>query len=189
VTLPPRLRSFFDAHDPVLLTVGLLERHYDLPLQIDALGKVRARRARAGLVIVGSGSIEGELREYIARTPYADDVLLCGDVPHEVTLHAINACDLFLRTTLYDGDSISVREAQHLGVPVVATDNGMRPAGVRLVPLSNPSSLAETILLQLSPNGGAPRGARGDGTNGREDDRNVAAVFELYRELLGAGAS
>lgn len=186
VALPPHLRAFFDAHEPVLLTVGLLEPHYDLTLQVDVLGRVRERFPRAGLVVVGSGSLEDELRRKIAAKPYAEDVLLCGDVAHDVTLRAIAECDMFLRTTLYDGDSISVREALHLGVPVVATDNGMRPAGVRLVPVSNLAALAEAVLSGLAA-GAEPTDPRArKEAAGRGDEENVAAVFELYRELLRA---
>ena len=58
--------------------------------------------------------------------------MLCGDVPHELTLHAITRAAALLRTTRYDGDSIAVREAIAAGTPVVATDNGMRPAGTEL---------------------------------------------------------
>ena len=43
-------------------------------------------------------------------------------------------CTILLRTTLYDGDAVSVREALWIGTPVIASDNGMRPEGVRLVP-------------------------------------------------------
>src|SRR5438105_8526009 len=39
------------------------------------------------------------------------------------SLRAIADADVLLRTTLYDGDAISVREALYLGTPVVATDN------------------------------------------------------------------
>ena len=180
--LSPRLRAFFDAHRPVLTTVGLLETEYDLPLQVEALGRVRERFPRAGLVIVGSGSIEGELRRLVASKPYAEHVMLCGDVPHEETLRAVAESDVFLRTTLYDGDSISVREALHLGVPVVATDNGMRPEGVRLIPVSDGPALVEAVGEQLS------LGRRERPANGAAADENVAAVFELYRELLGEGA-
>ena len=34
--LPAWLREFFEMHQPLLLTVGLLEPEYDLPLQIEA---------------------------------------------------------------------------------------------------------------------------------------------------------
>lgn len=198
VALPAPLRNFFDAHSPLLLTVGLLEKHYDLALQIDALGRVRERHPNAGLVIIGSGSIEDELRRRIASTADAEHVLLCGDVEHDVTLRAFEESDVFLRTTLYDGDAISVREALHAGVPVIATDNGMRPAGVHLIPVADSAALVEAITAQITraegrrvrrvDAAGNEHVARVEDTTSVEDtpgDENVAAVFELYHELRG----
>jgi len=91
----------------------------------------------AGLAIIGAGSLEADLAARIAAKPYAQHVLLCGDVPHAGTLRAIEDCSVFLRTTLYDGDSISVREALHVGATVIASENGMRPPGVRLISPEN----------------------------------------------------
>ncbi|HEX8852955.1 MAG TPA: glycosyltransferase family 4 protein [Pyrinomonadaceae bacterium] len=188
VALPDEVRSFYDSHAPVLLTVGLLEPEYGLSLQVEAMARVRERFPRAGLVIIGSGSIESELRAQIASKPYAADLLLCGDVAHEATLRAIADCDLFLRTTLYDGDSISVREALHAGVPVVATDTGMRPGGVRLVEKSDEAALVAAIEESLASDARV-RGVRDAPreVDESEAERNVAAVFELYRELVGDG--
>ncbi|PYT04181.1 MAG: hypothetical protein DMF60_16085 [Acidobacteria bacterium] len=176
-SLSPELQRFFETHKPVLTTVGGLEPEYDLPLQIEALGLVRERFPQAGLVIVGSGSLEQQVRDLISSKPYAKDIMLCGDVPHAITLRMIAESDLFLRTTLYDGDSISVREALNIGVPVIATDNHMRPSGVHLIPVSDVRALRGAIERSL--------------TNGKErqscaaaDDQNLEAVFELYQELI-----
>src|SRR5262249_42539427 len=139
--LPADLESFFAGHEPVLITVGLLEPEYDLPLQIESMGQIRERFPRAGLIIVGSGSLEAELRTQIQASPHGSHVLLCGDVPHASTLQAIARSAALLRTTLYDGDSVAVREALHLATPVIATDNGMRPEGVRLIPIHNADAL------------------------------------------------
>src|SRR5262249_37088939 len=153
------------------LTVGLLEPEYDLFLQIDVLGEILERHPNAGLLIAGSGSLEGKLREHIAGKAYRDHILLYGDMPHEVTLRATVECDLLLRTTLYDGDSVSVREALYLGTPVIATDNGMRPAGVHLIPVQDQGRLRDSILeLLASPR---PRVAAGDG------QENIRAVVQF----------
>lgn len=178
VTLPERLQRFFASHRPALLTVSGLRVEYDVPLQIEALGAVRERFPEAGLVIIGAGEREEEIKSLIASKPYAEHILLCGDVPHEQTLRAISESDLFLRTTHFDGDSISVREALHMGVPVIATDNGMRPAGVHLVPKSNAPALVEAISTKLEG------GSRGPSKNGSPDEENVAAVYKLYEELM-----
>jgi glycosyltransferase involved in cell wall biosynthesis len=130
------------------------------------------------LVIVLSviNGFETELRSRIASKSYADRILLYGDMPHAVTLRAILESDALLRTTLYDGDSVSVREALYLGTPVIATGNGMRPTGVRLVPMSNSARLRDAIF-ELLAEPGARHPAAGDG------QENIRAVIEFYREL------
>jgi len=87
--LPPALAEFFSTHDPVLTSVGLLEPEYDLPLQISALTPIREKFPRAGLLLIGSGSLELSLRETIAASPSAAHVLLLGDVPHAETMEAV----------------------------------------------------------------------------------------------------
>jgi glycosyltransferase involved in cell wall biosynthesis len=172
--LPGELREFFESHRPLLLTVGLLEPEYDLPLQIQALGLARQRFPDAGLVIIGSGSLEQRLRAQIAAARDGSHIRLCGDMEHGVTLRAIEDCDVFLRTTLYDGDSISVREALQLGAPVIATDNGMRPGGCDLIPPSNLAALLEAIERQA----GADRRERPGAAVGTENLEQVLAVYE-----------
>jgi glycosyltransferase involved in cell wall biosynthesis len=175
--LPERLNSFLARHKPVLLTVGLLEPEYDLPLQIDVMAGILERFPEAGLVIAGAGSLEQELGRRIAAKPYAESVLLYGDMPHAVTLRAMIECDALLRTTLYDGDSVSVREALYLGTPTIATDNGMRPAGVRLIPTSDAARLRDAVFETLAE-ADARRPLAGDG------QESIRAVVEFYRELL-----
>ena len=179
--LTPEMQSFFDAHEPALITLSGLRPEYDVPLQIDALGAVRERHPRAGLLVVGAGEQEEEIRRHAAAKPYGEHVMICGDVAHEVALRAVSESDLFLRTTRYDGDAISVREALHLGVPVIATDNGMRPDGVSLVPVADGPALVAAVEAQLA----RPPESRAAG-NGAKDEQNVAEVFKLYEELLGA---
>lgn len=177
-TLPEAIASFFREHSPVLISVGLLEPEYDLPLQIEVLEQVRQKFPSAGLLLIGSGSLEQELRERISACAYAEHILLCGDVPHTITMTTISRADLMLRTTLFDGDAVSVREALHLGTPVIASDNGMRPSGVRLVPKSNSPALLHTIEESLAQPSRS-KAARG------LDESNLQAVFDFYRELTG----
>ncbi len=176
-SLPDFLTRFYQTHYPVLVTVSGLEPEYDLSLQIDALGEVRNRFPNAGLMIIGSGSLKSEVKSWIHSKPYAEHILLCGDIKHSITLRAIADSDLFLRTTLYDGDSISVREALLIGTPVIATDNGMRPAGTRLIPRSDTNALKRAIERALTETS-AERPAVDAG------EQNIEKVFELYQELL-----
>jgi glycogen synthase len=172
------LASFFEQHEHVLLAVCGLEPEYDLPRQIAAMREILEKHPNAGLAILGSGSLQGTLAAQIAALPYSEHVLLAGDVPHDVTLRAVVESRALLRTTLYDGDAISVREALYLGTPVIATDNGMRPEGVELIPIGDTGALVHAILRILS--GEAVKRPRAE-----RDDKNLAEVLHLYLELRG----
>jgi glycosyltransferase involved in cell wall biosynthesis len=175
--LPQALKAFYAAHDPLLVTVSGLEPEYDLPLQIEAVGRLREDFPRLGLAIIGGGSLEHKIRERIDSLPYREHLLLCGDLPHEVTLRAIEGSNLFLRTTWYDGDSISVREALHLGIPVIATDNGMRPPGVHLIPKSDSGALCRAVEMCLNE-------AVKANVPAEAGTENLEAVLRFYRELI-----
>ena len=176
VKLPSLLSTFLSQHRPVLLSVGLLEPEYDLSLQVEVLGRLRNSFPQIGLVMIGSGSLESELRGLIDAKPYGSDILLTGDLERAMTLRVIADCDLFLRTTLFDGDSISLREALHFGVPVIATDRAPRPDGVSVIPAENLEQLEFQTRQTLS------KKTRHE-PKGIPDTRNLEAVLRLYREM------
>lgn len=176
VKIPANLERFVEKHNPFLLAVCLLEETYDLLMQIDALGKVLNKFPNAGLMIVGSGSLEAELKKAIAAKPYAQNIFLTGDVEHKTTLHLINKADVLLRTTLYDGDAIAVREALHLETPVIATNNGMRPEGVCLIPMHDEEALVRAIE-NLAP------AVKKRKIKKPDDCRNIAAVLKIYEKI------
>jgi glycogen synthase len=178
--LPEAAERFRQTHSPLLTTIGLLEPEYDVALQVRSLAAVRRIFPDAGLVVIGGGgSLEGELRALLRADPAGEHVLLCGDVPHADTLRILAASDAFLRTTLYDGDSVSVREALQLGVPVIASENGMRPPGVNLIPRSDSGALVQAIEAVVSgrhaPTAAVPA-----------VDGALEEVLDLYRRLTGA---
>ena len=131
----------------------------------------------AGLLILGWGSMERELREHIDSKAYSEHILLFGDVSHELALEAISRSDVMLRTTWYDGDAISVREALHLGTPVIATDNGMRPEGVTLIARPKPDTLSEAVQHCVSSARSRER------VRETSSDENLGAILDLYVEL------
>lgn len=174
--VPQNLKDFINSHKPLLINIAQLETHYDLTLQIDVMEKVLENFPNAGLIIIGAGSQEEDLRARIKSKSYSSKVLLCGDIERIVTLKIIQESDLLLRTTLYDGDAISVREGLFLGTPVIATDNGMRPEGVHLFPISDLPALHAAILRVL--NDKSERQAGSD--NGK---KNIEEILNLYDEL------
>jgi glycosyltransferase involved in cell wall biosynthesis len=175
-SLPAQVSDFIANHTPVLISVGGLEPEYDVSLQMKALGPIRVRHPQAGLVVAGSGSLDQVLRKECSLLPYAEHILLNGDLAHGATLRAMQSSDIMLRTTWYDGDAISVREALHLGVPVIASDNGMRPEGTYLIPARDLDALVAAVeKILASPPRHAPVLS--------ESDRNLQEVLTVYQEL------
>lgn len=176
VEIPKNLKDFAEKHSPFLLTVCLLEDTYDLFMQTDAMEKVLEKFYDAGLLIVGSGSLENDLKQAIASKNYADKIFLAGDVEHPVTLHLIKKADILLRTTKFDGDAIAVREALFLDTPVIATDNGMRPAGVELIPIHDREALVKAIEKIAS-------NKKTEKTEKPDDKSNITEILKIYEEI------
>jgi glycosyltransferase involved in cell wall biosynthesis len=57
-------------------------------------------------------------------------LLLLGNLTHDHFLTLLSRCFICLRTPACDGVAASVLESIALAVPVVASENGRRPAGV-----------------------------------------------------------
>jgi glycosyltransferase involved in cell wall biosynthesis len=59
--------------------------------------------------------------------------------------------DLYIRPTLQDGDSVLVREALSLGVPVLASNVVERPQGVKVYETLNVQSFIESLIDENLP--------------------------------------
>lgn len=173
--LPIESEQFAASHDVLLVSVGLLEAEYDLGLQLAALPLLREAHGNVGLMIVGSGSLRPELERRAAASPVAPHIHFTGDLAHSATLSSIRRADALLRTTRYDGDSISVREGLAVGTPVVATRTGMRPAGCVEFEVGSLEGLADAVGTVLT----LPRQQR----QLTDDTENLDAVITVYRSL------
>lgn len=104
-------------------TFGLWHGVKLLPAMIDAVGPgVR-------WVIVGDGLLHGEVRDEVAARGLADRVELTGVLPHERTVEALAACDVFVSPHVpnpdgsrFFGSPTKLFEYMGLGRPVVASD-------------------------------------------------------------------
>lgn len=138
---------------PVLGIVAGLRREKDHSTLIEALKEVSRIYPEIKLLIVGSGQLEKELRQKVEDLNLNRNVWFLG---HRSDIPAIlNALDLFVLTSLYEGLPLCLLEAMAAGKPVVATrvygNVDVIEDGVTglLVPPKNPVKLAEAILELL----------------------------------------
>lgn len=175
VTISNELGSFYEKHSPVLLAVGGLEKEYDPLFQIAAMKQILEEFPKAGLMIVGDGSMRNDAEAAVAESDYAENIFLTGNIEHAVTLHLMEHADIMLRTTLFDGDAISVREALFLGTSVIATDVVPRPDGVYLIGNGDTDELVRRIK-EVASIGNL-------NAHSLPDDTNIKKVVDLYEEL------
>jgi len=149
VAIPREIQNWIACHSPLLSTAMFFRPEYGFELLVEALFQLRKTHRDLGCVVMGDGESREESLSLVRRAGLKDAILLVGDVDHDVCLALMAGSDVFVRPTFMDGDSISVREALALGVPVVASNVGTRPKGTRLFQPGNVPGLVEELSKAL----------------------------------------
>lgn len=95
--------------------VGRLEEQKNLLALVEAMRGVDAR-----LVLYGEGSQRKELED--TAREHGVDVEFHGRIPNEELPAALNACEIFVLPSLYEGNPKVLLEAMACGLPVVGTN-------------------------------------------------------------------
>ncbi len=113
-------------HDKkIILNIASLETKKGHVFLIDAMENVFKIRKDVLLYIIGQGSLEKELKQLVAEKCLQDCVIFAGgNKPQEELPIWINACDIFIVSSLSESFGIVQIEALACGKPVVATYNG-----------------------------------------------------------------
>ncbi len=133
VSLNTATETFLQSHDPVFFCYVSFRPEYRLEVLREGMKNFRQGYARAGFIWLGFPEKEmPAVRDFVAA--FAPDekasLLLLANLSHDEFLTLLLRCTAKLRTPACDGVSASVLESLALGVPVVASENGRRPAGV-----------------------------------------------------------
>lgn len=180
--LPQNLEEFIETRSPLLgATVyvphtGKLYPEYGLELIIAAIRDLKKLHPNIGALVMGPGY------EAQAQIPGADELTehLCftGPLSHDLVLNVMKRLAIFVRPTYTDGDSISVREALVLRVPVVASDAAYRPEGVLCFAKGDADDFVGKLRQVLE--GRTPLAGRSKIGDGSE---NATRLFNIYEEL------
>jgi glycosyltransferase involved in cell wall biosynthesis len=147
--VPSFVTDWLANHRPVISTAISFRPEYGFDVLLAALKDLRATYPGIGCLVMGAGEDRTAAEALIHREGLTDAVLLTGDVDHSLCLNLIASSDLFVRATFRDGDAISVREALSVGIPVVASDVGARPAGVLKFEPGNVAELVRCVRRSL----------------------------------------
>lgn len=149
------IEKFLDAHHPKLFSYTLFRPEFTIECLLDAFARIRETFPNAGLLIVGPQETPQEVQEYMRRLHIESDIMIAGNLRRAEFLTAISRSDVFIRTHLRDGLCSSVIEALRLGIPVVATEDGLRPPSVFKYQPADAGDLIRVLTEVLSDLKGA----------------------------------
>jgi len=172
-----------DAARPIVISVGRLDLPKGFPDLLEAFDVVRKTHPCAALLLVGDGPLRGQLDRQTVELGLEGHVFLLGQRDDVGTL--LEASDIYVTSSHWEGLPVSVLEAMAAGLPVIATTVGelpylvVRQAG-SLVPPRQPERLAAEINnLLLNPERMESMGAAG-----REHIRKNFSPEVWVRQLL-----
>jgi glycosyltransferase involved in cell wall biosynthesis len=143
-------------HDKkILLTIGNLMTEKGQKYLVDAICRIHKARPNIICVIIGSGALMGDLKKQVDRYGLGASVKLVGGKPHAEIPLWINSCDLFVSSSIAEGNPTVLFECMGCGVPFIGTRVGGVPDVItsgRYGLLADPSDaggLAEKLLEGL----------------------------------------
>jgi glycosyltransferase involved in cell wall biosynthesis len=176
---------------PIVLTVARLHQQKGIDFLLEAASRV----PKALFVLAGDGPESQRLRLKAAALGIDHRVRFLGHVDDVTPL--LEACDLFVLPSLYEGLPLSVLEAMAAGKPVVATaisgtDEIITDASTgRLVPPGDADALSAAITALLDDRAEASRLAERGRGRVRERfsaESMVHSVQRVYDDLLSSDA-
>ena len=132
-SLTESVENFLGSHWPIFFCYVSFRPEYDLPTLRAAMLQFRDRYPRSGFIWLGFPAKEvPPATEYVDGWPVDEraSLLLLGNLSHDEFLTLLRRCSAYVRTPVCDGVSASILESLALGVPVLASENGNRPAAV-----------------------------------------------------------
>ena len=133
VPLPAQVEEFCRSRDGVFFSYVCFRKEFVLPLMAETVKRFRQLFPKIGFVMVGPPDREMDaMKAFLKQQGIEDAVCLLPSVPHDLFLTLLSRSLAYIRTPMTDGVCASVMESLKLRIPVLATDNGTRPAGVSL---------------------------------------------------------
>lgn len=118
---------------------------------LQALALLRAQGRKLSVTLAGHGPIRPALERQIGQLGLDDCVSITGPLAHRQLLDVVQAADLVVVPSRFEGFGLTALEAMALGRPVLATTAGGLPEVIEhgasgwLVPAQDPAQLAQAI--------------------------------------------
>ena len=137
-----------------LLSIGRYCTPKNFPGAVAIMAELCKLRDDVIWYIIGYGGGEQEIRDAIDMYKMQDRFILLGKKANPYPY--IKACDVYVQPSIYEGKSITVKEAQLLGKPVAITNYPTAGGQINdgedgvILPLGSPRKTAEALHAMLN---------------------------------------
>jgi glycosyltransferase involved in cell wall biosynthesis len=177
----------------VFIFSGRLSRAKGLPMLVEAWPELLTRHPDCHLVIVGSGKLsfddcEDGIREFVATHGLSDSIQFAGE--SDRVYEYLQASDVFIFPTEYEGFSLALVEALACAMPVVVTAVGAAPDLIRhgengfLFPPKDPTAMLAVLEAALEQQ--ARWAQIGEAARVSATPYDLRVVADRYSELCSA---
>jgi len=151
VEIPAATSLFIDGLDHVFFSYIRLRPEYDFQGLLEGMRLCMEQKPRVGFIWMGPTDRELDKDEQIIRDSRVqlERVLLLPNADHDQFLSTMVRCSATIRAHACDGVCASVLESLALGVPVIASDDGPRPAGVITYRVRDATDLYRKMIFVL----------------------------------------
>lgn len=186
--LPVDVEEFLSQRWPVFFSYLSFRPEYRLEVVREAMKRFRGTYSRAGFIWLGFPDRELLQARAFVNTWTEEErrsLLLLGNLVHDDFLTLLTRCSAYLRSPACDGVAASVLEALALKVPVVASENGRRPAGVITYRDEDAADMCAKMIYVVE-NDGIIRSHTDGSLTGDDAPDNVACMADwLTQETSG----
>lgn len=148
--------------------VGRFELQKNHKFLIDIFYEIYKIKSNAKLLLIGTGPLLPQMQKYVTEKSLEDSVIFLGSRSDVANL--MQAMDVFIFPSLYEGLGIALIEAQSAGLPCIVTDTLPREVFT--------TSLITPVSLQSSPSMWARQALK---------KYNSVIRGDMYREICQSG--
>jgi glycosyltransferase involved in cell wall biosynthesis len=119
------IKKRYDLPEKFILYLGTMQPRKNLPLLVEAYGKIRTRVPGLKLVLAGGKNaynFDRNIGKTIHKFSLSEDVIFTGYVPEEDKPAFFQLAEVFCSPSLYEGFGIPILEAMSAGTPVIASE-------------------------------------------------------------------
>lgn len=144
-----------NAEDLVIGHVGRFSYQKNHEFLIDIFAELKKKAPSAKLMLIGSGELENDIKDKIKQKNLEDSVIMTGNV-NNVNEH-MQAMDVFLLPSRFEGLPIVGVEAQGAGLPVITSTNVSRELaltdGVKFISLHRTPEEWASVVYKAAKKG------------------------------------